>query len=478
MLSSRICIVPRAMRRFSDGARRSAFISLLMIAALLGSACDIREELDGRNGNRQGNRLFQALQFIDAAAEYERAIKVVNDPVIHYNLGLTYSKMYRPGYDKPILLGEMSDPVCAAIPETAPVDAQVCIKKPDARDQSDKRRFNSCDEKDVCPSSFECKKTKLCTSTSKQLASMAAKHLQIWIKAQPSDQALEAELKQVRKDMESAQAKHKSRLDAMPPGDADARAGEIQRNKAVMDELGKQVDKLTLKDDMRKLLTQAWIDTNQFDLALGFWEAELAAKPSNAGIMGTIAGINLKSNNWRKAIEWYNKEADAETDPDQKVAALNSIGNVAWSKLNSKTLDIADSIELADFGLGAVQKAATIRPKLAKLYGLQASILNFRSLTQGASFAAAIDRSTAQDLLKLTRVLYEEAKKQQQGSAPASPAAPAPAAPAPAPAPAAPAPAPAPAPATNQTPPSPPAPTPPAPASPPMSGGPAPKTGG
>lgn len=458
MLSSRICIVPRAMRRFSDGARRAAFISMLMIAALLGSACDIKEELDGRNGNRKGNRLFQAMQFVDAAAEYQRALKVVDDPIIHYNLGLTYSKLYRPGYERPILLGETSDPVCAEIPQTSTLDAQVCVKRVDSHDQSDKRRFNECDEKDVCPSSFECKKTKLCTATSPQLASMAAKHLQLWIKAQPPDDVLEAELKKIRQEMDAAQATHQARLDALPPEDNDARAGEIQRNKAVMDELSKQVDKLTLKDDMRKLLTQAWIDTGQFNLALGFWEAELASKPNNAGIMGTLAGINLKANDWRKAIEWYNKEADAETDPDQKVAALNSIGNVAWSKLNSKALDINDSVELADFGLGAVQKAALIRPKLPKLYGLQASILNFRSITQGASFASAIDRSTAQDLLRLTRVLNEEAKKQQAGQAPASPAPPTP-----------------PAPPTTPTP-STPAPTPAVPS--PSAGGPAPKTGG
>lgn len=444
------------MRRFSDGARRAAFISTLMIAALLGSACNIKEELDGRNGNRRGNRLFQAMLFVDAAAEYQHALKVVDDPIIHYNLGLTYSKLYRPGYERPILLGETTDPVCAEIPETAVAEAQVCVKRADSHDQSDKRRFNECDEKDVCPSSFECKKTKLCTATSKQLASLAAKHLQLWIKAQPSDEVLETELRKIRKEMDAAQATHQARLDALPPEDGDARAGEIQRNKAVMDELSKQVDKLTLKDDMRKLLTQAWIDTNQFELALGFWEAELAAKPTNAGIMGTLAGINLKANDWRKAIDWYNKEADAETDPDQKVAALNSIGNVAWSKLNSKTLDIHDSVELADYGLGAVQKAAQLKPKLAKLYGLQASILNFRSITQGASFAAAIDRSTAQDLLRLTRVLFEEAKKQQAGQAPASPAPPTPSTPAP----------------TPTTP----APTPPAPS--PSAGGPAPKTGG
>lgn len=459
MLSSRICIVPRAMRRISDGATRSAFICMFMLmsAALLGSACNIsKDELDGRNGNRKGNRLFQAMLFVDAAAEYERALKQVEEnSIIHYNLGLTYSKMYRPGYDKPILLGELTDPVCAEIPSTKPVETQVCIKKPEARDQSDKRRFNECDEKDVCPSSFDCKKTTLCTVTSPQLADLAATHLQLWIKSQPSDQALETELKKVRDDIKAAQTAHEARLAALPQGDSDARAGEIQRNKAVMDELNKRVDKLTLKDDMRKLLTQAWIDTNQFDRALAFWEAELAAKPSNAGIMGTIAGINLKANNWRKAIEWYNKEADAETDPGQKVAALNSIGNVAWSKLNSKALNIDDSVELADYGIGAMQKAVQIQPKVGKLYSLQASILNFKSLTHGASFAAAIDRSNAQDLLKLARVLIEEAKKAQQGQAPAAPA-----------------------PAPTPTSPSPPATPPPAPASPSTAVGPAPKTGG
>jgi tetratricopeptide (TPR) repeat protein len=443
------------MSRISDGAKHSALIAMLIIAALLGSAC---QELEGRNGNRKGNRLFREMQFIDAAAEYQRALKQFDDPVVHYNLGLAYSKMYRPAYDKPILLGELSDPICTDIPNTKQTQAQVCVKKPEAKDQGDKRRFNDCDEKNVCPSSFDCKKTTLCTSTSAELAELAASHLQLWIKAQPSDQSLEGELKKVREDIRAAQTKHETRMAGLPEGDADARAGEIQRNKAVMDELNKRVDELTLKDDMRKMMTQAWIDTNQFDKALTFWESELQAKPNNPGIMGNIAGIHLKANNWRKAIEWYHKVAEAETDPGQKVAALNSIGNVAWSKLNSKTLDINDSVELADYGIGAVQEAALIQPKLAKLYGLQASILNFKSLTQGASFAAAIDRSNAQDLLKLTRVLVEEAKKQQQqGQAPATPAT-----------------SPTPAPAT----PSPPAPTPPAPASPSMSGGSAPKTGG
>jgi tetratricopeptide (TPR) repeat protein len=445
------------MSGISDGAQRSALIAMLVIAALLGSAC---QELEGRNGNRKGNRLFRELQFIDAAAEYERALKTVNDPVIHYNLGLAYSKMYRPGYDKPILLGETTDPVCAEIPKTKPLEARVCVKKPDSRDQSDRRRFNECDEKNTCPSSFDCKQTTLCTSTSPELADLAATHLQEWIKAQPKDEVLDAELKKVRDEIKAAQAKHEARLAGLPEGDA--RAGEIQRNKAVMDELNKRVDELTLKDDMRTVSTQGWLDTNQFDRALEFWEKELAAQPSEIRgprIMGNIAGIHLKANNWRKAVEWYHKVADVYQGPnqvDEKVAALKSIGNVAWSKLNSKALDIDDSVWLADYGIGALQEAAQLQPKQAGIYSLQGVILNFRSLTQGASFAAAIDRSNAQDLQKLTRVLIEEAKKQQQGQAPAAPGT----TPAPTPSP------------------SPPAPTPPAPASPSMSGGPAPKTGG
>ncbi len=42
-----------------------------------------------------------------------------------------------------------------------------------------------------------------------------------------------------------------------------------------------------------------------------------------------------------------------------------------------------------------------------------ASIYNFRSIAQGASFAAAIDRATAQELQHASHVLSDEAKKAQ-----------------------------------------------------------------
>src|SRR5689334_21636110 len=132
MLSSRICIVARSMSRISDGAKRTAFIALLLIGALLGSGC---EGLEGRQKNRKGNLLFREMQFIDAVSEYEGARKYVKDEgpaaTIHYNLGHSYSKMYRPGYEKSIRLGEITDPVCASIPGSTktPTTVTVCVKK-------------------------------------------------------------------------------------------------------------------------------------------------------------------------------------------------------------------------------------------------------------------------------------------------------------------------------------------------------------
>jgi hypothetical protein len=154
----------------------------------------------------------------------------------------------------------------------------------------------------------------------------------------------------------------------------------------------------------------------------------LDAKPNDPETMGILAGINLKAGDWRKSIEWYNKVADVTNDPSSKVAAYVFIGNVAWSKLNSRSLIGAEAVELADRGIGALQRAAEVQPKNPRVVGLQASIFNFRSTAHGASWAAAIDRASAQDLLKLSRVLADEAKK-AQGQPAGAPATPAPATP-------------------------------------------------
>lgn len=396
------------------------------------------KELDGRNRNRKANRLFRDKHFIDATAEYERALKTVEDPIIHYNLGLAYSKVVRAGSDKPILLGVKGEFVCNNIPGVKEVEAQVCVKPGD-------RHFDECDgdvesealrpkkpkkaeppppppeepgsgsagsavaagsgsagsgsavaagsgsagsagsaagsgsavaaappapkddeedDRRICASSFRCVKHTMCAIPSPVVADYAAQHFLKWLEANPKD------------------------------------------------------------EDARKLATAVWLDTSQFDKALGYWEGLLKAKPNDPAIMGTLAGIHLKADDWRKSIEWYNKVVEVSADNSSKVASLQFIGNVAWAKLNSKTLTQAEAIELADRGLTALQKAAAMQPTTPSLFGLQASIFNFRALNQGSSLAAAIDRATAQDLQSHTRVLNEQAKKLKASGASGSGAAP------------------------------------------------------
>ncbi|MEJ7598184.1 MAG: hypothetical protein WKG01_09770 [Kofleriaceae bacterium] len=432
------------MSRLTDRAprirQRLTFRSVLLCAIVALFVVPGCKELDGRNRNRTANRDFREKHFIDASAGYEKALKTVNDPIIHYNLGLTYSKLVRAGSDKPVLLGVKGEFVCNEIPGVKEVEARVCVKPGD-------RHYEECDgdvtteasvpkkkkpapvaeagsaegsgsagsavaagsgspgsgsavaagsgsagsaagsdsaagsgsavaaapvqpqeEEDlrkICPSSFRCVKNTMCSLPSPVIADYAAQHFLKWMEANPND------------------------------------------------------------EDARKLATAAWLDTNQYDKALDYWGKRLAAKPTDTAVMGVLAGINLKANDWRKSIEWYNKVAELSSDPTSKVASFQFIGNVAWAKLNSKTLPPLEAIELADRGLSALQRAAVIQPTTPSLFGLQASIYNFRALNQGSSIAGAIDRATAQDLQSHTRVLSEKAKLLKgQGSGASTPTTP------------------------------------------------------
>ncbi|MFN0249016.1 MAG: hypothetical protein ACKV2T_19175 [Kofleriaceae bacterium] len=326
---------------------------LVGILLILGSASAMGcEELDGRNRTRQGNRLFRDTKFIDAAAEYEKALKTVNDPIIHYNAGLAYSKIFKA--DTSFRLGVKGSFVCNELPNTKTESARVCVKPGD-------RRFDNCDDKNVCASSYNCLQSELCVYDSAHVAELAANHFQQWLAANPKD------------------------------------------------------------DETRKLMTQVWIEGEQFDLALTYWESLLEKKPNDTEIMGNLAGINLKANKWRESIQWYLKVANTTTDMAQKVLNFQAVGNVAWAKLNKKDLTGPESMEVADFGIGSLQKAAELNPKNPKLFGLQASIYNFRASTQGSSWAAALDRASAQDLQRVSRVLTEEAKKAAGGAVPEAP---------------------------------------------------------
>src|SRR3954469_14960862 len=126
MHPTRICIVARPMSRRLDGFKTILSIAALCALALASVGC---KELDGRNRVRKGNRLFRETAFIDSVAEYEKALSEVDDPIVHYNLGLAYSKVFKPGLEKPVRLGVKGTFACDSIPKVTYSSAQVCVKE-------------------------------------------------------------------------------------------------------------------------------------------------------------------------------------------------------------------------------------------------------------------------------------------------------------------------------------------------------------
>ena len=104
------------MSRTSDRAFRALALLGVVVLAMTSLGC---EQLDGRNRNKKGNRYFREMKFIDAVAQYEKALKTVDDPTIHYNVALAYSKIFKPGMetDADLLLGEKGSFVCDQIPQ-------------------------------------------------------------------------------------------------------------------------------------------------------------------------------------------------------------------------------------------------------------------------------------------------------------------------------------------------------------------------
>ena len=414
MHPSWICIVPRPMSRLTT---RRTWIVIGAVLAIAGGGC---ESLDGRASNRKANRLFRETRFIDAAALYENALAKVNDDRIEYNLGLSYSKIFKAGREDLVLLAEAGDRICAAIPGTTPTKKRVCVRN--SHDDED-RAYASCDDKAPCPSNATCKQAELCAIDNKELANLSAKHLKIWIAKQPSDEQITKQVAEMSAELETLiAARDKAELEKQQRSERDSRGKYVdqdkyeeatRRYKDLVDRVKArtaEIDETRLKFTMRTLMTSLWLQSLQYDNALAYWTDEMKARPNDFEAIKKVAYINLQAGNWRKSIEWYLKVAHDAPDTQNKISGFESVGNVAWSKLNSKTLTPPDVIELADLGIGALQKAHELAPNNAGYLRVQGSLFGFRALAHGVSWASAIDRASSQDLKDLLDVVSGQAK--------------------------------------------------------------------
>jgi tetratricopeptide (TPR) repeat protein len=178
---------------------------------------------------------------------------------------------------------------------------------------------------------------------------------------------------------------------------------------------------------IRKLVTEMWVESAQVDKALAFWESENQARPKDTSVIEQLADLNYKRGDWRQAIEWLERAvAIAETD-DARASAYGQIGTLCFLKLlNSKEgVQGLERIELADRGIGALQRGLGLRPKNMQMVSTLASLNQQRALASTSRVGFHVDLAFHQNHMRVFSVLREEARKAADTSAPASPGAPA-----------------------------------------------------
>lgn len=280
----------------------SVSATILVALALVLGGCN---ELTARRAVQEGNAEYGEQNYDKAAAHFEKAIaKAPNLEIAHHNLGITYSRMFKPGVDTP---------------------------------------------------------------ENKALADKATAQLSWWLAKHPDDTKI------------------------------------------------------------RKLITGIWIDADEYEQALAFWKKEHDRDPASRDVLQTVAGIYLKSGDWRSAIEWYRKDVEAAKDIPGKIAALSAIANVSFGKLfggREKVFGV-ERCEIAEIGLNAAEEGIKLDAKAIALWGTSQGLWANRSVANAQSWAYQIDQAEAQVFAQQARVLREEAKKAQAaagGDAPAAPA--------------------------------------------------------
>ncbi len=139
------------------------------------------------------------------------------------------------------------------------------------------------------------------------------------------------------------------------------------------------------------LLTQIWLDSDQYDKALDYWKKVLANNPNDPGVLARLADVNRAAGNYEEAIGWLHKRVDVETDDGGKVKAYMDIANVQYSRLTNSSLVDEERLAVADSALAALNNAIKINPDNAQLYGLTAVVFQFRAQGHGASWARLVE---------------------------------------------------------------------------------------
>lgn len=167
-------------------------------------------------------------------------------------------------------------------------------------------------------------------------------------------------------------------------------------------------------DKVVQLLTQIWIDSEQFEKALAYWDEIRSGDPENPRVLARLADINRLAGRHDKALEWLRKRVEVEKDEDGKVRGYVDIAQLQWSRLTKPELVDAERLAVADSGIAALQKAISIHPDNPQLMSLMGSLYQFRALAHGASWARTVE-AAAQRHHQIQAVKISRKAKPEKG---------------------------------------------------------------
>jgi tetratricopeptide (TPR) repeat protein len=171
-------------------------------------------------------------------------------------------------------------------------------------------------------------------------------------------------------------------------------------------------------DDIRKLITDIWVDTDQVDKAVTFWTAEHDAAPKAISPIEQLAELTFKKGDWREALHWLEIGVEVAETPESKAKAYTKIGSLCFvllinNKEGDKKIDHALRIEVADIGIAALQKGQALMPKSTEIVSVLGSLNTQRGIASGSRLGYSIDMAAYQNYMRIFGVLREEAQKAQ-----------------------------------------------------------------
>lgn len=180
------------------------------------------------------------------------------------------------------------------------------------------------------------------------------------------------------------------------------------------------LEKKPKDNEIVELMTTVWLDSDQTDVALDYWEKRRAADPGSLAPIRKLGTIQRLAGNYDEALKWDYARVELSKTPKEKVLALVQIGQLQYSRLAKSTMIDEERVTVADSGIQALQQALELQPDNAKLHSLIATIYQFRALAHQTGWAQLADMASQRYHHIKRKALADAAKAKQATDAPDS----------------------------------------------------------